>query len=122
MYIPVRGAIIASFSRNIVKLPRPLSAIKDILPIRHISEFNDDWSPFGYARNDKLDTCKIENNPCLVDSQAASWDSITNNIENDFGARSFFIDNYEIKDLGSRYLIDFDKPDQQIIPDIGPLK
>lgn len=89
---------------------------------QYISEFNDDWSPFGYARNDKLDTCKIENNPCLVDSQATSWDSIANNIENDFGARSFFIDNYEIKDLGSRYLIDFDKPDQQIIPDIGPLK
>ena len=36
-----------------------------------------------------------------------------------FGSRAFLIRNLEINNIPGRIMIDFDKPDQQVIPDIG---
>jgi hypothetical protein len=42
---------------------------------------------------------------------------------NDYGdhvhSRAFLIRNLEINNIPGRIIIDFDKPDQQVIPDIG---
>ena len=82
-----------------------------------ISTINGDWHPLGFARLQKVNTCQTPKAMC----KDKDWTEISRDIRPDFGSRIFLMDNLEIKSLGSRYLIDFDKPEWQHIPDIGPL-
>ena len=46
------------------------------------------------------------------------WDNMTKEYINTFGARVFLIKNLEIKKIPGSYVIDFDTPDRDAIPDI----
>lgn len=101
------------------KLAQKFKCNKKYEAHQYISEFNNDWSPFGYARKNKEDTCRNPDQICKLPEK--QWDKVADKIYGDFGARVFLVDNFEINSLGSRYLIDFDKPNEQVIPDIGAL-
>ena len=47
------------------------------------------------------------------------WKNIKEKYRDDFGARVFLIRNLEISNIPGRIMIDFDRPADQVIPDIG---
>lgn len=81
-----------------------------------ISAINPDWHPLGFSRIKKTNVC--ENKFAICKNK--DWAENAKEIKSEFGSRIFLVDNLEIKELGTRYLIDFDKPDSQVIPEIGP--
>ncbi|WP_155931865.1 hypothetical protein [Methylopila sp. 73B] len=80
-----------------------------------ISSINSDWHPAGAATMRQSDPCASAPRVCTF----TTWDEITNDIYPDFGARVFLIENKPITDLSNRYLIDFENPSMQLIPEIG---
>ena len=81
---------------------------------RYISAINSDWHPIGAAVHYRESPCRSAEY-CSIDA----WDRIKERYFGDFGARIFFIPNVEIDKLHDRYLIDFENPTEQLIPEIG---
>jgi hypothetical protein len=81
-----------------------------------IGSINLDWHPLGFSMLKKPDICENKFSVCKNEE----WSSVAKEIKDEFGARTFLIDNRELNDLGSRYLIEFDDPGRQVIPEIGP--
>ncbi|GLK80352.1 hypothetical protein [Methylopila turkensis] len=80
-----------------------------------ISEINADWHPAGAAVTPAVDPC--DNSPTYCTHEA--WPALRSALEPTFGARVFLMENKPIPDLRNRYLIDFENPAQQLIPEIG---
>jgi hypothetical protein len=86
---------------------------------KYISEVNSDWSPFGYARLEKKKTCGRPYEECAAAYSNSDWIDVSKELKSDFGARIFLVDNFRISDLSAKYLISFDKPKSQVIPEIA---
>ncbi|KAB1078060.1 hypothetical protein [Methylobacterium soli] len=82
---------------------------------RSISKLERDWHPAGATKATKQEPCLGSDSYCDVDD----WDQLKEQIRDSFGARIFFIKNISLDKLRTRYMIDFDNPKHQIIPDIG---
>ena len=80
-----------------------------------MGDVNKDWNPLGFSRIDTETT-----RPTVSDKECEikKWSSAVSNYKTVFGARTFLIRNYEIISIKNRYLIDFEDPDHQFIPDI----
>jgi hypothetical protein len=89
----------------------PTYAARDL-----IGSINLAWHPLGFSMMKKPDICENRVSVCKKED----WNNLAEEIREEFGARAFLIDNLEINELGSRYLVEFDEPDKQVIPDIGP--
>ena len=100
------------------KVAQEFRCDKNYASRQFMSALNDDWHPLGFARMKKAHACENRDAVC---GYKQDWPEISKGISSDFGSRVFLMNNLEIKDLGSRYLIDFDRPELQVIPDIGPL-
>jgi hypothetical protein len=85
----------------------------------YIGEINDDWNPLGFALRlpSQHSPCEkqMSDNICNI----STWNDADKQFEKDFGARAFLVKNLQISDLKDVYLIDFEEPDSQVIPDIG---
>lgn len=66
---------------------------------------------------------KLDSDPCAKPVKAYcefdDWKKMASLDKKDFGARVFLIRNLEIAKIPGRILLDFDKPSEQLIPDIG---
>lgn len=82
---------------------------------KFMSALSRDWHPIGISRINQTDLCNDPGGTCKVDS----WEDARKKLLPEFGARVFFMQNYQLNALGDRYLIDFGEPDKQIIPEIG---
>lgn len=82
---------------------------------RAISSINSDWHPAGAATTRQTDPCQSAPQVCGFQS----WEQITDDIYESFGARVFLMENKPIAELSNRYLIDFENPSNQLIPEIG---
>jgi hypothetical protein len=81
---------------------------------KYISDINSDWHPVGAAVRYTEDVCR-SNAYCSL----TNWDEVKAQTYKGFGARIFFIPNLEIAKLHDRYLVDFENPTEQLIPEIG---
>jgi hypothetical protein len=84
-----------------------------------MGDLNRDWHPIGLALAVPTDSdpCKKPKDVCDIDDWK-ELEPLTSNI----GARIFYLENEEISKLSGRVLIDFDKPDIQVIPDLGTMR
>lgn len=83
----------------------------------YIGALSVDWHPLGFSqKNPPLDRCTLS-----IPQYCAftDWKATKNDYGDHFGSRAFLIRNLEINNIPGRIMIDFDKPDQQVIPDIG---
>jgi hypothetical protein len=96
---------------------RKIECVDDYSVKGHIS-INSDWNPLGFARE-----VPAEHNICDPVSyelcSVADWSAAVQRYGNVFGSRVFLIKNLPIAKLENPYLIDFEDPDNQYIPDIG---
>jgi hypothetical protein len=83
----------------------------------YIGALSKDWHPLGFSqKNPPIDRCTLSiPQYCTF----ADWKTTKNEYGDHFGSRAFLIRNLEINNIPGRIMIDFDKPDQQVIPDIG---
>lgn len=79
------------------------------------SDIGPDWHPLGAAVNAEIDACDYGPEYCKIND----WAQAKNSMKDKFGARVFLIRNLEIAKLRNRYLIDFENPAVQLIPEIG---
>ncbi len=83
-----------------------------------IGQLNGDWHPLGLSRllPSEFNSCSDDatNKQCNI----AKWED-TQDLQTTFGARVFFIENMALSDIPGRVLVDFDKPESQVIPDLG---
>jgi SEFIR domain len=75
-----------------------------------------DWTPLGFSRKD-TETLTLPN-PLPNICDITSWEEAMREYTSVFGARVFFLGNLEINKIHDRYLIDFQDPDREHIPDI----
>jgi hypothetical protein len=75
-----------------------------------------DWHPIGAAQEEQEDPCQTAANDfCKI----TDWNELKKQIMPHFGSRVFLIGNLELSEIGNRYLIEFENPSYQVIPDIG---
>ncbi|MCP3478026.1 hypothetical protein NLM33_49160 (plasmid) [Bradyrhizobium sp. CCGUVB1N3] len=83
----------------------------------YIGGLSRDWHPLGFSQ------MKLDSDPCAKPVKAYcefdDWKKMASLDKKDFGARVFLIRNLEIAKIPGRILLDFDKPSEQLIPDIG---
>jgi hypothetical protein len=84
----------------------------------YMSRIEEDWNPLGFARRTPPGhgICEPESKSVC---DISDWKQATQEFREAFGARAFLIRNYKMKSLADPYLIDFEQPDAQVIPDIG---
>jgi len=85
---------------------------------KYMSRIEEDWNPLGFARRTPSvhGTCEEQSkNVCDI----SDWQKAAQQFREDFGARAFLIKNFKIKNLADPYLVGFEQPDAQVIPDIG---
>ena len=75
-----------------------------------------DWKPLGFSliRTERPEESQISQRICDIHS----WDTVVDRYGDTFGARAFLIKNMEINSIPRTYVIHFDQPDKQVIPDI----
>jgi hypothetical protein len=82
-----------------------------------IGEIGNDWNPLGFSRRDAetaSPTASTADSVCDVNE----WDDAEKRYKDVFGSRSFFIHNFKIFQTRKRYLIQFEDPDRELIPDV----
>jgi hypothetical protein len=84
-----------------------------------IGDLSRDWHPLGLALNPPAiaDPC-AQPQASPQECDFSSWRD-TARLEPAVGARVFLIENTELSRLEGRILINFDRPDAQVIPDLG---
>lgn len=84
----------------------------------YISRIEEDWNPLGFARRTPPNhgICEPESKSVC---DISDWKQAAQEFREAFGARAFLIRNFKVKSLADPYLIDFEQPDAQLIPDIG---
>jgi hypothetical protein len=82
----------------------------------YIGKISSDWHPLGFSQNPRSDRCNL---PISEYCKFKDWNAAWKDFNNQFGSRAFLIRNLEVKNIPGRILIDFDKPSEQLIPDIG---
>lgn len=84
----------------------------------YIGRIASDWNPLGFSKKTPSEgaECGTEK---PKECEISDWDKAEQIYTKQFGARVFLIKNFQIKDLAGPYLIDFEQPDTQLIPDIG---
>jgi hypothetical protein len=75
-----------------------------------------DWHPIGLAQEEQQDPCHTSSSDYC---QKTDWDALKKELLPHFGSRVFLIRNLELSAIGDRYLIEFENPSYQVIPDIG---
>jgi hypothetical protein len=84
---------------------------------RFIGSLYHDWHPLGFSQIEPAsDPCSL---PAAQYCAFAGWPTARAEFLPRFGGRAFFTRNLEIATIPGRILIDFDRPDRQIIPYIG---
>ncbi|MDE5446524.1 hypothetical protein GWG65_35215 [Bradyrhizobium sp. CSA207] len=81
-----------------------------------VGSISHDWHPLGFSQNPRVDRCDL---PSAKYCEYTNWDAAGQEYRNKFGARAFLIRNLEINKIPGRVMIDFDRPYDQVIPDIG---
>lgn len=82
----------------------------------YIGKVSNDYNPLGFSQNPRADRCALPASKyCEFKDWKAAWDEY----KDSFGSRIFLIRNLEIKNIPGKMLIDFDKPGEQVIPEIG---
>jgi hypothetical protein len=83
----------------------------------YIGGISRDWHPLGFSQMGiKKDPCGV---PVKTYCEFEDWKKAGAQFKSNFGARVFLIRNLEIAKIPGRILIDFNKPAEQRIPDIG---
>jgi len=103
---------VAQEFRCAVQQDRPFSAAF------RLGSLSRDWHPLGLARRTEEDPCRPKVDPCALSSTAWADVAARQATEQQI-ARAFLIDNYPIAGIRGRYMIDYDEPTRQTIPDIG---
>lgn len=84
---------------------------------RFIGSLYHDWHPLGFSQIEPA------RDPCTLPAEQycafTDWATARAEFLPKFGSRAFFTRNLEIATIPGRILIDFDRPDRQIIPYIG---
>jgi hypothetical protein len=76
-----------------------------------------DWHPLGFSQtNPPQNPCNI---PVDKYCEFSDWKATRSALYEKFGSRSFLIRNLQIDRIFGRMLIDFDKPETQVIPSMG---
>lgn len=84
---------------------------------RFIGSLYHDWHPLGFSQIEPArDPCTL---PATQYCAFVDWQKTKAEFLPRFGSRAFFTKNLEIARIPGRILIDFDRPDRQIIPYIG---
>jgi hypothetical protein len=90
---------------------------RDFTAKSRIGLLEPDWHPLGFSRRESVrgkcdrsiwEECNITN-----------FDAAIPSLLEIFGARVFLMNNIEIKTIDGRVMIDFDRPSEQLIPDIN---
>jgi hypothetical protein len=82
----------------------------------YVGSISHDWHPLGFSQNPRADRCNL---PVEKYCEFTDWNATRQEYRNHFGTRAFLIRNLEIKNISGRVIIDFDRPNDQVIPDIG---
>ncbi|TWI07878.1 hypothetical protein LPJ38_03180 [Bradyrhizobium daqingense] len=82
----------------------------------YVGSISHDWHPLGFSQNPREDRCNL---PTTKYCEYTSREAAERDYRNKFGARAFLIRNLEINKIPGRRLIDFDRPYDQVIPEIG---
>ncbi len=84
---------------------------------RFIGSLYHDWHPLGFSQIEPArDPCTL---PAAHYCAFVDWSTARAEFLPKFGSRAFFTRNLEIARIPGRILIDFDRPDRQIIPYMG---
>jgi hypothetical protein len=83
-----------------------------------IGDLSRDWHPLGFARGLAPDESPCAPSQTTDQCNFSSWQD-TSRLRTIIGARVFLMENMELSAIGGRILIDFDRPDVQVIPDLG---
>ncbi|HXH47146.1 MAG TPA: hypothetical protein VNK51_25315 [Bradyrhizobium sp.] len=81
-----------------------------------VGSISHDWHPLGFSQNPREDRCNL---PSAKYCEHTDWDAASREYRTKFGARAFLIRNLEINKIPGRVMIDFDRPYDQVIPNIG---
>jgi hypothetical protein len=82
----------------------------------YIGGIEKDWNPLGFSRIRTEQPAEISASMKICGIH--NWDNVVSEYSAAFGARTFLIKNREIDKIPRRYMIDFDEPERQVIPDI----
>jgi hypothetical protein len=82
----------------------------------YIGNIEKDWNPLGFSRIRTEQPADIPASMKICGIH--SWNNVVQEYSEAFGARTFLIKNREIDHIPRRYMIDFDEPERQVIPDI----
>ena len=82
----------------------------------YVGNISHDWHPLGFSQSSNEDRCGL---PTAKYCQFSNWDAARQEYSSKFGARTFLIRNLEINKIPGRVMIDFDRPYNQVLPDIG---
>jgi len=80
-----------------------------------ISLLDGDWHPLGFS---KITNNGICNPDAFEECNISDWDKAAPKLLPTFGARAFLIKNLNISEIAGRYLVDFDDPENEKIPDL----
>jgi hypothetical protein len=80
----------------------------------YIGTIMSDWNPLGFSRIKTQSPEQKETPVC----QIKDWDDVMRQYSGSFGARSFLLKNFDVKRIVGRYLLHFNTPNRQVIPDI----
>ena len=83
---------------------------------KHIGNISVDWHPIGYARHSTPVKMPCSNDEKVRLCEVKDWSKVEAEINSDFGARVFLIRNQRIENIEGRYMIEFTRPESQIIP------
>lgn len=81
-----------------------------------VGSISHDWHPLGFSQNPNEDRCDL---PAAKYCEYTNWDVARQEYRNKFGTRAFLIRNLEINKIPGRVMIDFDRPYDQVLPDVG---
>src|SRR5262249_39705936 len=111
---------LASFKdnyRHYCELAREFHCVNGYSAQAYVGAVYKDWHPLGFSLKDaSSDRCRLA---IPKYCELADWKTTREQYADHFGSRVFLIRNLEIKNIPGRIMIDFDKPSEQVIPDIG---
>jgi hypothetical protein len=82
-----------------------------------MGDIGTDWNPLGFSRRDTATASSVTATSDTV-CEINQWDDAVKRYEDVFGSRIFFIHNFKIFQTRKRYLIQFEDPDREVIPDV----
>jgi hypothetical protein len=111
---------LASFKDNYLhycELAREFHCTAGYSAQAYVGALTKDWHPLGFSQKDPPDDrCRLS---VPTYCEFSDWKKAKEEYSGHFGSRAFLIRNLEIKNIPGRIMIDFDKPSEQLIPDIG---